>query len=186
MSSLDTLTKWIIVSLFFIFFFTIGGLNWWVYSNINDDTGDTNNIKKAKTITASYASILLVFIVGMMIAIYFKPVRKFIAGSLTAIFFYILMFVFLIAADVIGWYIFNDLNKKVQSENSLETAKRLSLTSASIITAVFCAILLYFVVKGVVLSQKNKKEKKARDGKNDDSISNYMKKQGNYYMNKYV
>ena len=178
-------TLWAVLLIAFaIIFLTIGVLNWWIYVNVNKRKG-ADDIKRSKTIAASYAGIILFILVVMIVGVYFKPYRCLIvqghsfSQDIAVSVLYVIMFLALLIIEVLGWFTYTSLNKSVVTDEQLDRARTISLWSASLITSIFGVMILGLIIRKIVNSKKIKKEEALRNemtgNSNSDSISNFVK-----------
>ena len=175
-------TLWAVLLIAFaIIFLTIGVLNWWIYVNVNKKKG-ADDIKRAKTIAASYAGIILFILIVMIVGVYYRCliVQGYsFSQDIAVSVLYVLMFLVLLIVEILGWFTYTSLNKSVVTDEQLARARTISLWSASLITSIFGVMILGLIIRKIVNSKKIKKEDAIAmemTGKsNSDSISNFVK-----------
>ena len=161
--------------MFIIIFLTVGGLNWWIYNNMNKKRG-ADDVGRAKLIALIYSIIILVVLVTMCIGVYFKPFRCLIINGssktqdISIIIIYILVFLALLVVEILGWYTYGKLNQPVVDDAILDSVRLISLYVASIITTIFGVTIIAISARAIV----NRRKKKSDEG-DESSISNFMK-----------
>ena len=163
-------TKWLFVGFAILILLTVMSMNWWVYANL---VGKNVDYQQSKKIVGWYSGVLLIFVVSFPIVIFFRPFKDFIAKSKTSIVMYILTFIILFIADIIGWITYSKLNVKqgeVPIQEDLKLVKTLTLSSASIITGIFVLLFIFIIWRKVY----ERKERKKELAYQSNSVSQYM------------
>lgn len=168
-------TVYLLLFVFITLIIAMCASNWWLFSTLRDtENVSDKQLTTAKSISAIYASVILLVVFAMTTGIFIAPLRHILikprgskGENLFTLLVFVVVFLVLLTIDVMSWYMFVSLNKKNRTERDISNVKTVSMWSAISITVIFALVIITFITKAVIKARRKKKNVR------DDSVAAY-------------